>query len=128
MRSFCATATAFNSGRLGSWSLTFQNGSDVATAVTPTLAGIPAEPVPFPTSVSISNTGTTPTLSWAVPAGFTPDAVRVNVFDKSLIRANGAKDVIFSTTLAPTQTSFTLPANNPQNPTQPLLVSAANTC
>ena len=122
--SFCATATAFNSGRLGSWSLTFQNGSDVATAVTPTLAGIPAEPVPFPTSVSISNTGTTPTLSWAVSAGFTPDAVRVNVFDKSLIRANGAKDVIFSTTLAPTQTSFTLPANNPQNPTQPLLVSS----
>ena len=120
--SFCATGTAFNPSRLGSWSLTFQNGPDIATAVTPTLAALPAEPVPFPTSVSISNTGTTPTLSWTVPGGFTPDAVRVVVFDKSLTRANGAKDVIFSQTLAPTQTSFTIPQNNPQNPTQPLLL------
>jgi PEP-CTERM motif-containing protein len=121
--SFCATGTAFSSSRLGSWTLTFQNGTDVATAVTPSLAGLPAEPAPFPTSVSISNTGTTPTLSWTVPAGFTPDAVRVNVFDKSLTRSNGAKDIIFTTALGPTQTTFQIPANNPLNPTQPLLTA-----
>ncbi len=121
--SFCATGTTFNSNRLGSWTLTFTNGTDVATAVTPSLAGLPAAPVPFPTSVSISNTGTTPSLSWTVPSGFTPDAVRVNVFDKSLTRANGAKDIIFSTALAATQTSFQIPANDPLNPTQALLKS-----
>src|ERR1700730_1529675 len=122
-QSFCATGTAFNTNRLGSWALTFQNGTDVATAVTPSLAGLPANPVPFPTSVSISNTGTTPTLSWTVPAGFAPDAVRVNVFDKSLTRANGATDIIFSTALGATQTTFQIPANDPINPTQPLLKS-----
>jgi hypothetical protein len=118
---FCATATPFSLSRLGSWNLTFQNGPDVATAVTPTLAGIAPAPVPFPTSVTISNTGTTPTLSWTVPAGFTPDAVRVVVYDKSLTRTNGANDVILSTALASTQTTFQIPAMDPQHPTQPLL-------
>jgi hypothetical protein len=122
-QSFCATATAFNSARVGSWTLTFQNGSDTATAVTPSLAGLPAAPAPFPTNVTISNTGTTPSLSWTVPAGFAPDAVRVNVYDKSTLRSNGAADVIFSTALAPTETSFQIPANNPLNPSQPLLKS-----
>ena len=95
----------------------------MATASTPSLAGIPAEQVPFPTNVTISNSGTTPTLSWTVPQGFTPDAVRVQVFDKSVTLANGMKDVIFSTALPPTQTSFQIPAMNPQNPQQPLLNS-----
>jgi hypothetical protein len=121
--SFCATATAFNSSRLGSWTLTFQSGTDVATAVTPSLAGLPAAPAPFPTSVAISNTGTTPILSWTVPSGFAPDAVRVNVFDKSLTRSNGANDIIFTTALASTQTSFQIPVNDPLHPTQPLLTS-----
>jgi len=121
---FCATATPFSTSRLGSWSLTFQNGSDTATAVTPSLAGLSTNPVPFPTSVTISNSGTTPVLGWTVPAGFTPDAVRVNVFDKSQLRTNGAAQVIFSTALAPTQTSFQIPAVDPLHPTQPLLVDS----
>ncbi|HKX05938.1 MAG TPA: PEP-CTERM sorting domain-containing protein [Methylomirabilota bacterium] len=118
---FCATATPFSSSRTGSWNLTFQNGPDVAIAVTPSLAGIESAPVPFPRSVTISNTGTTPTLSWTVPPGFTPDAVRVVVYDKSLTRTNGANDVILSTALASTATSFQIPATDPQHPTQPLL-------
>jgi hypothetical protein len=73
--------------------------------------------------VRISNSGTTPTLSWVVPAVFTPDAVRINVFDKGVTLANGSKDVIFSTALAPTETSFQIPAANPLNPSQPLLKS-----
>ncbi len=118
---FCATATPFSSSRTGSWNLTFQNGPDVATAVTPSLAGIESAPVPFPRSVTISNTGTTPTLSWTVPPGFTPDVVRVVVYDKSLTRTNGANDVILSTALASTATTFQIPAMDPQHPTQPLL-------
>jgi hypothetical protein len=120
-QSFCATATAFNPNRVGSWALTFQNGTDTATAVTPSLAGVPAAPAPFPTNVTISNAGTTPTLSWTVPGGFVPDAVRVNVYDKSTVRSNGAADIIFSTALAPNLTSFQIPANDPLNPSRPLL-------
>ncbi|HKA61442.1 MAG TPA: hypothetical protein VKH83_03410 [Methylomirabilota bacterium] len=86
---FCAAAPPFSSLRTGAWALTFQNGTDVAMATTPAIGSIPAAPVPFPTSVTISNSGTTPTLSRIVPAGFTPDAVRVSVFDKSVPLANG---------------------------------------
>lgn len=118
---FCARITPFSPSRLGAWNLTFQNGADVVTVTTPTLAGLPADKVPFPTSVRITNSGTTPTLSWLVPSGFTPDAVRINVFDKGVTLANGSKDVIFSTALAPTETSFQIPAANPQNPSQALL-------
>jgi hypothetical protein len=107
---FCAATAPFSLSRTGSWSLTFKNGSDTATATTPSLAGIPAEQVPFPTSVSISNAGITPTLSWTVPGGFAPDAVRVQVFDKSIVLANGQNDIIFARSLSGTETSFQIPA------------------
>lgn len=111
---FCATAPPFSLDRTGSWNLTFQNGPDVAAAVTPSLAGIPAEPVPFPSNVTISGTGTTPTLNWTVPTTFTPDAVRVVVFDKGVTLANGMKDVILATSLPANQSSFQIPAGTLQ--------------
>jgi hypothetical protein len=78
---FCAQSPAFNAALSGSWTLTFVNGPDQATAVTPPLtAAAAAGVVPFPVSVTISGSGTTPTLSWTIPASFTPDAIRVNVF------------------------------------------------
>jgi len=108
---FCARTTPFNLSRVGSWDLTFQNGPDVAHVTTPSLAGIPVDPVPFPTTVTIAGSGTTPTLSWTVPGGFAPDAVRVNIYDKlGPTLANGQKDIIFSTNLQPTQTSFQVPS------------------
>jgi len=108
---FCARTTPFSLSRLGPCSLTFQNGSDTATVMTPSLAGIPTDPVPFPAGVTIAGTGTTPTLSWKVPVGFAPDAVRVNIYDKGgPTLANGQKDIIFSTNLQPTQTSFQVPS------------------
>lgn len=107
---FCAAIAPFDLSRTGSWSLTFQNGANTATATTPSLAGVPAAPVPFPTSVSISNSGTTPTLSWTVPGGFAPDAVRVQVFDKSIVLANGQNDIIFARSLSGIETSFQIPA------------------
>jgi hypothetical protein len=107
---FCARTTPFSLSRAGSWALTFQNGPDTATAVTPSLAGIPAAPVPFPTSVTISNSGVTPALSWTVPSSFSPDAVRVQVFDKSLVLSNGQNDIIFARSLSGTQSSFQIPS------------------
>jgi hypothetical protein len=107
---FCARTTPFNLNRIGSWALTFQNGANTATASTPTLAVIPADPVPFPASVTISNSGTTPTLSWTVLGGFSPDAVRVQVYDKSIVLSNGQNDIIFAQNLAGVQSSFQIPA------------------
>lgn len=107
---FCARTAPFSPSRTGSWALTFQNGANTATATTPTLAGIPADPIPFPASVTISNSGTTPTLSWTVPGGFNPDAVRVQVFDKGVVLSNGQNDIIFSANLAGAQSSFQVPA------------------
>jgi hypothetical protein len=67
--------------------------------------------VPFPVSVTISGTGSTPTISWVVPGGFTPDGVRVQVFDKSKVNAlTGAVDIIHSVAVSPTAGSYALPA------------------
>jgi len=91
----CTFSAPFNANRKGSWSLTFTNGSDTATAVTP-----PLDPaallgaVPFPTDVMIAGAGVTPTLSWTPPppSGFTPDAVRVRVYDKAQTKHRQIKE------------------------------------
>jgi hypothetical protein len=107
---FCARTVAFNPALTGAWTLTFQNGSDSATAVTPPLGAAAATPAPFPTNVTISGDGFTPTLSWSVPSGYSPDAVRVNIFDKSAPSLpNGTRDVVHSTTLPGSATSFVVP-------------------
>jgi hypothetical protein len=108
---FCARSVAFSPTLNGAWNLTFQNGPNAAPAVTPTLGAPAATPAPFPTNVTISGSGFTPTLSWTVPVGFTPDAVRVNVFDKTAPNlANGQKDVVHSQALAGMATSFVVPS------------------
>jgi hypothetical protein len=112
---FCATAPVFSGTRTGSWDVTFQNGSNTTVATTPSLAGIPADPVPFAVSVAISGTGLQPTLSWTVPGGFAADAVRVNIFDKGSTLVNGQNDIIFTTALSPTLTSFQVPAGKLQD-------------
>jgi hypothetical protein len=67
--------------------------------------------VPFPVNVTISAgaTPTTPTLSWVVPSGFTADAVRIQVFDKSQILLNGQADIIHSDAISATGNSYTIP-------------------
>jgi hypothetical protein len=105
---FCATAPPFNSSRLGSWNLTFTNGPDSATISTPTLAGA-ENPVPFPQSVTISGSGLTPTFTFTIPAGFSADAIRITIFDKTVTLPNGQKDVVHSQALSASTTSFTVP-------------------
>ena len=85
--------------------------SDQAQPPASTLV-IPAAVVPFPTSVTITNSsnGVQPTISWKVPNGYTPNAFRVNIFDRSSPPlANGQSNIIYSTIVAPTATSFTIP-------------------
>lgn len=107
---FCARQPAFSPSRMGAWALTFRNGSDTATITTPTLAGAET-PVPFVVGVMASGSTFTPTFSFAIPAGFTPDAIRVNIFDRAVtLPIFGIKDVVHSQALPPTTTSFTVPA------------------
>jgi len=114
----CALSSTFNLALTGQWSLEFYNGGNTATAVTPLLtAAAAAAPVPFPVNVTISGNGTAPTLSWTVPAGFTPNAFRVQVWDKN---PQGVSDVIFSTNLPPNATSFTIPDPIPPPYNRPL--------
>src|SRR5262245_32096300 len=64
---FCAASPAFNASRLGSWTITFRNGSDTAVITTPTLAGAETA-VPFPQNVTIGRSDH-PTITFTVPAG-----------------------------------------------------------
>lgn len=110
----CSASVGFNPSRNGSWTLTFANGSDTATAVTPALD--PAAllgPVPFSKDVTIAGTGVTPTLSWRLPSGFTPNAVRVRVYDKAQTNQRGQDVIIFSQPISGNQTSFTIPNGIP---------------
>ncbi len=107
---FCANATGYNAGRLGSWDLTFRRGAESLTVATPTLAGAETA-IPFAQSVTLSGGGLTPTISWELPGGLVPDGFRINVYDKNLLRPGTAlPDVIHSVAIAPGSTSYTLPA------------------
>ena len=121
---FCGLNSPFNSALSGAWNLTFTNGADQATAQTPApTAAALAAPVPFPVSVTIGGSGATPTLSWTVPAGFTPNAVRVQVFDKTATNAQGVDNIVFSNTFAANVTSFTVPASANLVPNHPYVLN-----
>lgn len=114
---FCANTTGFNLSRIAvPWNFTFTKaGETPLTVAGPALTG-PSLPtdvtfaVPKPANVTISGGGATPTISWTLPAGYTPDGFRVQVFDRSTILVNGTADIIHSVSVSPTATSYTLPA------------------
>jgi hypothetical protein len=109
---FCARSTPFSIAQTnGSWQVEFQNGVNTTTLALPSVSVIPANPVPFPSNVTITANGTTPTISWALPPGTNPNAFRVNIFDKSQLTANGTNQTIFTTNINPAATSFTVPAS-----------------
>lgn len=92
------------------WTFTFTRAGETPLVVSgPSLTGANFY-VPHPTNVAISGSGTTPTISWTLPAGYTPDGLRVQIFDRSTILFNGTADIIFTTAVSPTATSFTLPS------------------
>jgi hypothetical protein len=110
---FCARNSPFTAGKLnGTWQFEVQKGGATAIFALPAANVIPTTPVPFPSSVTIANStdGRTPTVSWQLPIGFTPDGFRVNIFDRSSPLANGQADIIHTANLPNTATSYTLPS------------------
>ncbi|WP_083636238.1 PEPxxWA-CTERM sorting domain-containing protein [Bradyrhizobium sp. AS23.2] len=105
---------AYNPNLTGSWQLTVSN-PNYNTVVFNTSAipsNLPAPP--FITGLTVSGTSqtvTTPTVSWNVPAYTAPNgysqATRVFIFDLS----QSTKQEIYRIDLAPGQTSFTVPTS-----------------
>ena len=109
---FCANVAAFNSTRLAPWSLRFERPSETPLVVPgPSLVGAETA-VPFPVNVTITGGGTTPTISWTIPttSSFVADAVRVNIFNRSVVLANGMADVIHSFPIVGNAGSYAIPA------------------
>jgi hypothetical protein len=109
---FCAGTFGFDASRLSGYTIQFTNGPDLVDVAAPTLLGAENR-IPFPTSVTITAgpTPATPTISWIIPGGFTPDAFRVNIFDADgPVRPNGAKDIIHTVPIPAGSTSYTIPA------------------
>jgi hypothetical protein len=106
----CARTDTFDSSRLSPWTLLFANGVDRASATGPSLIGA-EQPVPFPVSVSLAGPGSlTPTISWQIPSGFTPDAIRISIYDKNRVAPNGGVDTVHRASVAPTAGTYTLPS------------------
>ena len=71
----------------GGWTLTFTNGPDTATVVTPSIAG--ATVLPFARNVSMQGSGLAPTFTWAFPATAALDAVGITIRDLGDLRGTG---------------------------------------
>jgi len=96
-----------NTSLTGPWKLTFTNGTDVTEVFTQSAA---ATPPPFVRSVTISGSGTEPTISWEVPGGFISDGTIITIYDKALSDQAGFAVGIYSAGIAATETSFAVPA------------------
>lgn len=108
---FCANTAPFAGAPLqGPWTLVFTKpGEQTLRVMAPTAVGVDVE-VPHPTSVTISSGGTTPTIRWTLPSGYTPDGLRVNIYDRNRILGNGTADIIHSVVIDPASAGYTLPA------------------
>jgi hypothetical protein len=104
---FFAWSVRYDSSLTGQWNLTFTNGQDTASAVTPSVGN--ASLVPFAFNVAISGSGLTPTFSWTFPDGFTPDGVRIQIWDLQNPVAN-LRDVIHAQNFQGNPGSFTVPS------------------
>jgi len=104
------SSVSYNSSLTGQWNLTFTNGTDQTSVPTPSVVGAPL--VPFASSVAISGSGSTPTFSWTLPNGFTPDGVRIQIWDLQQPVAN-LRDVIYSKALPGNAVNFTVPSTFP---------------
>lgn len=107
---FCDTTTPYTTAfKNGTSDALFGKGAASGTFSLPSAVPIPNTPVNFPTNVTISvNSSTgTPTISWTLQPGTIANAFRVNIFDKSIVLANGSDDIIETNTLNASAASFT---------------------
>jgi len=107
----CSNSIAFNANRIAApWNFTFTKVGETPLTVTgPDLTGINFA-VPHPTNVTISGSGASPTISWTLPVGYTPDGLRVQVLDRSTITLSGSADVIHTAAVSLGATSYILPS------------------
>jgi hypothetical protein len=105
-----AAGILYDSNFTGPWNLTFTNGTDQTSVLTPSVGTAPL--VPFVSSVAISGNGSTPTFTWTLPSGLTPDGIRIQIWDLQQPVAN-LRDVIFSRALPGNAVSFTIPSSFP---------------
>lgn len=112
---FCARSLPYTSSLLRDpWQIQFTKDTALGpqgSFAAPSVAAA-TNPIGFPTNVTISSgaTATTPVISWTDPAGYTPNSIRVSIYDKNDSLANGKANIIESATLVGTATSFSLPA------------------
>lgn len=106
----------------GQWDLTFTNGSDTnATKKTPGLAG--ATLIPFVSAMSISGSGSAPTLSWTLPSGAPINAQSMTIRDttdligQGGVGGGGVANVVYSQDITGA-TSFTIPTALNLDPTK----------
>lgn len=109
----CGRSVAFNPSRVaGSWAATIVNPTGTYQVGLPSIASVPATPMPLVTDVRISGTGTTPTFSWSLPATAPIDRVTVTIYDNAVRRSDfmSQSDAIFVRGLGSGATSFTVPS------------------
>jgi hypothetical protein len=108
---FYAGSTVDNAGLRGSWQLTFTNGTDMTVVATPTIGNVAT--VPYVNTVSFSEAGVTPTISWSLN-GFSADTVAVRVRDLGTnVRPVGppVANLFYQEYLPGNSTTYTFPAN-----------------
>ncbi len=111
---FCASPVPFTNPdqRNGTWDFEVESPSGAAaTFALPSAAPIPITPLPFPFSVTITNSvsGVNPKISWVLPAGVTPNAFSILIFDRGAPLAGGGDNTVHQADLPPNQTSYTFP-------------------
>lgn len=97
-----------------SWTIDITNGLNTLMAFTPDVQGVLH--VPFVKSMSLTDSGTTPTFNWTYPAGIMHDRVRISIrnlgdfIDQGGVGGGGNAREIFAMSIPSTDTSFTMPA------------------
>lgn len=96
----------YNANLTGPWTLTFTNGTDTTTVMTPSIVGV--TPAPFANSITMWGTGLYPSFAWSYPGSL--DGVTFLLYDKSTHAAGGGADLIYSHSMPGNTTTFTLPS------------------
>ncbi|MGC2785388.1 MAG: PEP-CTERM sorting domain-containing protein [Roseiarcus sp.] len=81
----------------------------LATLPLPTQPLVTTTPPPFVQNVLVTPNGTTPTLQWTVPNGYTPDAQSIYIYDKSLQTPNHLAPLVYLNNNIGLATTWTVP-------------------
>lgn len=101
-----ASRVDYDASLTGSWTLSFQNGSETAVFMTPEVGT--AQPPAFTTEVTQFGSGTTPTFNFTPPAGI--DRLQIQILDLQESRVSSSiPQLIFQQNLQNGETSFTIP-------------------